>query len=141
MTDGVMNADIAEDDLLGSNGVITRIKATYDPIMFTYSLGSGADADIPQKIACDTNGLWAQIPDGADLYTYMGTYYRLFAGGLSSNTDFVAWVEPYPFATGGEMGTTVSAPVYDRLGGTNEFLGVVGMDLTVAAMEEVRGEE
>ena len=59
--------------------------------------------------------LWAGIPDGDDLSSYMTGYYKLLAMGLvTANEGFTAWVEPYAFSTGGGMGTTVSAPVYDR---------------------------
>ena len=30
----------------------------------------------------------------------MGAYYKYFAYGLSQDEDYVAWVEPYQFATG-----------------------------------------
>jgi hypothetical protein len=44
------------------------------------------------------------------------SYHTLFALGLLQNSgkDFVAWVEPYSFATGSILGTTVSTLVYDR---------------------------
>ena len=46
------------------------------------------------------DGIWAQIGDGEDLGESMGAYYKFFAYGLSQDEDFVAWVEPYEFATG-----------------------------------------
>jgi hypothetical protein len=55
------------------------------------------------------------------------------------NKDYVSWVEPYEFATGGEMGTTVSAPVYDRTVNPPLFVGVAAVDFTVKFMEEVLG--
>ena len=30
----------------------------------------------------------------------MGAYYKYFAYGLSQDEDYVAWVEPYEFASG-----------------------------------------
>ncbi len=71
----------------------------------------------------------------------MSSYYKLFALGLGDerNKDFVAWVEPYEFSTGGDMGTTVSAPVYDRSVSPPMFIGVAGVDFTVKFMEEIVG--
>ncbi len=110
-------------------------------MIFTYSLGSGSDLVLPHEIACNTGGLWSKIPDGEDLSGYMSSYYKLFALGLGDeeNKDFVAWVEPYEFATGGEKGTTVSAPVYDRAVNPPMFIGVAAMDFTVAFMTEIAG--
>ena len=71
----------------------------------------------------------------------MSSYYKLFALGLGDerNKDFVAWVEPYAFASFGKMGTTVSAPVYDRSVTPPMFVGVAAMDFTVTYMETIVG--
>jgi hypothetical protein len=73
----------------------------------------------------------------------MSAYYQLFALGLGveKNEDFVAWVEPYEFSTGGIIGTTVSVPVYDRSITPHMFLGIVGIDIYMSAIEEVLGEK
>jgi hypothetical protein len=52
----------------------------------------------------------------------------------------VAWVEPYNF-TNGILGTTVSAPVYDRSKDPPIFVGVVGLDFTLAAIDKALGLE
>ena len=72
----------------------------------------------------------------------MSSYYKLFSIGLgdAANSDFAAWVEPYHFATAGEMGTTVSAPVYDRTVTPPMFVGVAAMDFTVEFMKAVVGK-
>ncbi len=59
--------------------------------------------------------------------------------GDGANEGFTAWVEPYAFSTGGGMGTTVSAPVYDRSASPPMFIGVAGIDYTVDFMQEVAG--
>ena len=67
----------------------------------------------------------------------------MFALGLGEggNEDFAAWVEPYEFANpAGAMGTTVSAPVYDRSVDPPLFLGVVGIDIYMDTIEKVLGE-
>lgn len=115
---------------------------TLEPILFTYSFGSDAiGSDIPKEIACKHDGIWAQINDSGDLAESMGAYYKYFAYGLSQDEDFVAWVEPYEFATGVGLGTTASAPVYDRSVNPPIFVGVVGLDFPFSAMEKALGEE
>jgi hypothetical protein len=112
------------------------------PVLFTYSFGAGATNDVPKNIACANDGIWAPVDDGGDLAQSMGAYYKYFAYGLSdSQEDFVAWVEPYEFATTGELGTTSSAPVYDRSVDPPIFAGVVGMDFPFSAMERALGKE
>ena len=108
---------------------------------YRYSLGSGADEDVPKEIACSASGIWSSIPDGEDLAAYMEAYSRLFAMGLGDavNEGFFAWVEPYEFSGSDGRGTTVSAPVYDRSVDPPLFLGVCGVDFTIEAMEEAVG--
>ena len=137
LTDGEMSTGTASQVY----NLINQRNAAYDATVFTYSLGSGADDVIPKQIACETGGLWAGIPDGNDLSSYMTGYYKLLAMGLGdgANEGFTAWVEPYAFSTGGGMGTTVSAPVYDRSASPPMFIGVAGIDFTVDFMLEVAG--
>jgi len=73
----------------------------------------------------------------------MGAYYKYFAYGLGDeqNEDFVAWVAPYEFASGNGLGTTSSAPVYDRSQNPPILAGVVGLDFSFSAMERALGEE
>jgi hypothetical protein len=72
----------------------------------------------------------------------MSSYYKLFAIGLgdAANSDFAAWVEPYEFASFGKMGTSVSAPVYDRSVKPPMFIGVAAMDFTIDFMKDVVGK-
>ena len=126
----------------GSTGLydmINQRNTAHDATVFTYSLGSGANDVVPKEIACATGGIWAEVPDGDDLSAYMTGYYKLLAMGLNDgvNEGFTAWVEPYAFSTGGGMGTTVSAPVYDRSADPPLFIGVAGIDFTVDFMQEV----
>merc|ERR1712130_825252 len=97
----------------------------------------------PKQIACENDGVWARIEDDEDLSESMGAYYKYFAYGLggSNNDDFVAWVEPYLFATGVGLGTTASAPVYNRKVDPPILAGVVGLDFSFAAMEVALGVE
>ncbi len=112
------------------------------PVIFTYSFGTGADHVVPKDIACKTDGIWAKIDDRGDLAKSMGAYYKYFAYGLGeeSNENFVAWVEPYRFSTGVGMGTTASAPVFDRTVDPPVLAGVVGMDISFAALQKAFGQ-
>lgn len=148
LTDGAMgDSEVNFFSLLDD-----RIRDDYEnknrdpPVMFTYSFGSGADETIPKKIACNYRGIWADIKDGGNLSETMGAYYKYFAYGLSTNDDtdddsFVAWVEPYEYNVGVGLGTTASAPVYDRSVDPPILAGVVGMDISFAAMEKALGKD
>jgi hypothetical protein len=109
------------------------------PVLFTYSFGEDTDDSVSKKIACENDGIFAKISDGGDLAKSMGAYYKYFAHGLSdeSNKGFVSWVDPYEFSTGVGLGTTASAPVYDRSVDPPVLAGVVGMDLSYAALGAV----
>ena len=137
----------------GANSVIGLVRQQTDQlkeqynrfgVIFTFSLGHQADHTTPKSIACRTNGIWTPVNDMSDdLINAMSSYYKLFALGLGEggNEDFAAWVEPYEFANpAGAMGTTVSAPVYDRSVDPPLFLGVVGIDIYMDTIEKVLGE-
>ena len=120
--------------IIKSEGIMNK------PIfMFTYSISeSGEDAHtFPRELACSVeNGVWSQIGDDDEIISSLSNYQRLFSLGLgdSKNTGFVAWVEPYIFFTSGTLGTAVSAPVYDRSKTPALFLGVVGIDFSLEAL-------
>ena len=138
LTDGEITAGGTESEVYN---LINQRNAAHGATVFTYSLGSGANDVVPKAIACETGGIWAEVPDGDDLSSYMTGYYKLLAMGLNDgvNEGFTAWVEPYAFSTGGGMGTTVSAPVYDRSADPPLFIGVAGIDFTVGFMQQVAG--
>ena len=142
LTDGEM-----QDNRSSLFSLITSEMEKYSkddrPVLFTYSFGSTADKTVPKDLACQFDGIWASVDDGGDLSKSMGAYYKYFAYGLSGeeNDDFVAWVAPYEYSTTGELGTTASAPVYDRSVTPPVLAGVVGIDFSFAAMERALGEE
>uniref|UniRef100_A0A7S4NES1 VWFA domain-containing protein n=2 Tax=Odontella aurita TaxID=265563 RepID=A0A7S4NES1_9STRA len=154
LTDGLMTPHLGgtEDNV---KIMIRTRKAQYESLMggnrplfmFSFSINDQPGQDVnklPKEIACETmNGIWSEIIDIDNIVSDMGSYYKLFALGLgeSSNKNFVAWVEPYAFATGGNWGTTVSAPAFDRSVEPPLFLGVVGMDFTLATIDIALGRE
>jgi hypothetical protein len=132
--------------LHSENDLLTLVKKELagrrKTVLFTYSVGKASDdetlEDFPKRLACETNGVWSRIDyddESNPNYQNQRPYYELFAMGRSNApiADFATWVDPYIFATGGVMGTTVSAPVYDQTSGT--LLGVVGMDIPMTLLE------
>ena len=108
--------------------------------IFTYALGESADEEALKNIACNSGGIYAKIPDNGDLVEQMSAYYKLYAilQGGAENMNFTTWVEPYLYSSG-VMGTTVSAPVFDRSGNPPLWIGVVGVDFTISELEEAVG--
>lgn len=143
LTDGEMgdNKDVLFQ-LLDNKAADYTDNGKSAPAIFTYSFGSGADSVVPKEIACRYDGVWSEVKDGGDLAQSMGAYYKYFAnaGGMSED-DFVAWVAPYEYSTTGELGTTASAPVYDRSVNPPILAGVVGLDFSFVAMERALGNE
>ncbi|KAK1735864.1 voltage-dependent calcium channel-like protein [Skeletonema marinoi] len=144
MTDGVRTAGPETDEVLSLINDSTQRLATLfnrDTKIFTFSLGSQADRLATKEIACSTNGIWTPVDDfDGDLVGAMASYYKLFALGLGDDTEFTAWVEPYEFFWTKKMGTTNSAPVFDRSVDPPLFLGVVANDVHMDAFEQVLGE-
>jgi hypothetical protein len=114
----------------------------YPVFLFTYSISENQAAAhrFPRELACGSTdrGIWSKIVDEDEIVKSLTSYYNVFSLGLGGgdNADFTAWVEPYAFATGGIMGTTVSAPVYDRTVNPPQFLGAVGVDFPLVAIDK-----
>ncbi|KAL9179690.1 hypothetical protein ACHAXT_008980 [Thalassiosira profunda] len=147
LTDGQITEGAPADAVINLvNERTQRLADAFDrkATVFTFSLGQQADHSVTKTIACSTGGIWAPVDElTGDLVSAMSSYYKLFALGLGEggNEDFAAWVEPYEFANpAGKMGTTVSAPVFDRSVSPPLFLGVVGIDLYMDALERILGE-
>ena len=148
MTDGQISGGPGANEVIKLvNDRTEQLSATFNrnTTLFTFSLGQQADHSVTKSIACSTNGIWTHVDDSTgDLVTAMSSYYKLFALGLGEegNEDFTAWVEPYEFTNpAGKIGTTVSAPVYDRSVKPPLFLGVVAVDSYMDTLEQVLGED
>jgi uncharacterized protein YegL len=146
LTDGENNGSVQGDQLItyikNEIGYYTT-SGKRAPAIFTLSFGTNADEALPKRIACETNGIWSRISDGGNLAEAMTAYYKYFAFGLGDqvNRNFTAWVEPYQFARGVGLGTSVSAPVFDRSVSPPTLAGVVAADISLAAMEQALGEQ
>ena len=145
VSDGENNAPNTNNPILYDYVEAQRAKYTAQskepPFIFTYSFGDSANEEAPKALACNNQGIWAEITDAEDLSESMGAYYKYFSYGLSNdvNSNFVAWTPPYEFFTGGDLGITVSAPVYNRNTNPPIMSGVVGMDFLFSAMETAFG--
>jgi len=149
LTDGLMThpENVLEADVLDFiNAGISDLEARLgrSVFLFTFSISDNNDVHaFPKQIACSTgdNGIWSKIVDEREIFDSLTSYYRLLAIGLGrdENEDFSAWVEPYRFDSGEILGTTVSAPVYDRSLTPNLFLGVVGVDFPLTAVDRALG--
>lgn len=117
--------------------VITRNRAETNATIFSYSLGASADDVIPSAIGCQSGGTWAKIADGGNLVTQMSQFYEYYARVTDTSSIRATWVVPYQDSNGGGLVTTVSLPVYDQATEPPAFLGVVGVDVQVSALEAV----
>ena len=105
--------------------------------LFTYSLKSDTGTQkLLKELACATEyGVWSKIDDEDEIVESLNSYYQLFAFGLGKK-KVKAWVEPYSYSTGGVLGTTVSIPVYDDFHEPAIFLGVIGIDFPLRAIDK-----
>jgi uncharacterized protein YegL len=157
--DGVGNKLLGKNLTEVKSLVATRLKSVSDAIdkpaiLFTYSLSSLSSnssnsnafdatsvSSFLAELACEVDyGVWTHVSNDNNLTVdFLSNYYRMFAWGFESSPNddtFVAWVDPYIFASpANTWGTTVSRPVYDRDWDPPIFLGVVGIDLDLRALE------
>jgi len=133
------------DDIIDHvNRRVRNLKTNFNQTttLFTYSLGEDDDYMVAKSLACGTDGIWTPVKDFADdLVTAMSSYYKTYALGLgqAGNENWVAWVAPYQFYTGGRMGSSVSAPVYDWSVTPPQFLGVAAVDMYIDDFEKALG--
>ena len=103
------------------------------PVFFTFVLGTSVRIDLPKRLACESDGFYANISDGGDLLKAMRSYSDYFSILRERpETAAAVWVEPYPDAFGLGVITTVSQAVYeDDSNGNLDLIGVLGVDITV----------
>ncbi len=100
-----------------------------DAVVFTYSMGASptGDGGLLKSIACRTGGIWAAVPDSTadSLKHSLQGFYAFWSAALAhSSTTNLIWSEPYSYSGTGFLGTTVSAPAFDRSDPSNpRFIG------------------
>jgi len=130
LTDGI------SDD--PSDIIAARNVADINAVIFSYTLGSGADETIPRRVADATGGVYTHIQDDdANLITAMSSYYLYYAfGDAASNNDMIVTSPYLDFGTSVVM-ITMALPVYiDDL----YFVGVVGIDLPLTLLSDSIGD-
>lgn len=134
LTDGQRTVGATADETIA---MIESRNVDIGAQVFSYSLGTLADKLTAKQIACDTGGIYEHVEDGGDLSQAMAFFYRFYAMGLGENENFVALTDIYSFATGGDLGFTIAAPVYDKKSVPPAFLGVVAMDFKVSTFKDL----
>lgn len=105
-------------------------------LLFTYSVAEEMH-DFLKELACSAEfGIATKIESDEKIVEALASYYQYFAIGLGTkeNSGYTAWAELYTYTTGNINGTTVSAPVYDRTKSPPLLIGVVAIDITLAAL-------
>lgn len=117
--------------------VRTRNTADIGAVVFSYTLGSGANTAVPKSIADVTDGIYTHIEDGDEnLLTAMSSYYLYYAYGEdSANRDLVVTSPYLDFTTGAAMVTMAQPVYYDDF-----FVGVLGIDIPLTFLSEAIGE-
>ena len=102
LTDGEMTEPENVTEAMVLDSVQKRLKEASrllpKPILlFTYSVSEQENVhELPSKLACSTKwGVWSKITADANIVDSLSSYYRLFAVGLGTDQDHIAWVEPY----------------------------------------------
>ena len=121
-----------------SHVISSRNTADIGAVIFSYTLGSGAKADVPKRLSEATDGIYTHIADGdTSLATVMSSYYLYYAYGAASTNNDMVVTSPYlDFATRVPM-ITMALPVYiDDI----YFIGVVGIDLPLTFLSDALGD-
>ena len=115
----------------------TNHNATF--FMYTMAQPMGSDGGMAKIMACQLDGVWAPVPNEDDLGQALSAFNQYYAVGLGTTPSYTHWTEPYAFAGGGELGVTVSSPIFDA-NTDNTLIGVVGIDADFSYMEELASE-
>eukprot|EP00437_Effrenium_voratum_P020749 CAMPEP_0181445630 /NCGR_PEP_ID=MMETSP1110-20121109/25687_1 /TAXON_ID=174948 /ORGANISM="Symbiodinium sp., Strain CCMP421" /LENGTH=715 /DNA_ID=CAMNT_0023569681 /DNA_START=39 /DNA_END=2186 /DNA_ORIENTATION=+ len=122
LTDG--EAEFLDSDFRN----IQEQSVTYDTVLFTYALGSGADTTVTKRLACENRGIFYNVPDGSDLSSIMSSYYEYFATGQEiCQPSFTSYAD---VAGGGRL-WPACLPIYDRSRTDPSLLGVTCMDFNM----------
>lgn len=131
LTDGVM-ASPSWDEANDDSGWFSEQVGMHNVVTFTYAFGSGADVNVPRKLACDNGGMFYEIPDNdPDMGDIMSSYFTYLVASMQFNG--ARWVSYTELLTGSEL-LTACSPAYDQTQLGQEvsiLLGVVCVDMTI----------
>lgn len=126
LTDGV--SDHPADDYVRERNPDAEVR------IFSFSFGDGADTTSPKSIACANGGVWQHVDSDGDLIFAMGSYYNVFAQGLTEGS--IRWSEPYESFSGLGPLATASKPVFDTEHTPPQFLGIAAVDIGMCSIFE-----
>jgi hypothetical protein len=98
-------------------------------VLLTYALGSGADHTVPERLACENDGMFYPVTDGDNLALIMGSYYSYFAAAVDNLRP--VWTMYTDAITGTELVTGCVAMNDTTSTSVQELIGVVCMDMNV----------
>lgn len=125
MTDG--EAEFSDSDYT----TVKNKAVENDIVIFGYALGSGANTEVTKRVSCESEGVFHQVSDGADLSNSMSSYFAYFAAATSFTG--VRWVSYVDAITGTDL-LAACTPMYDFTDSSTEvsiLLGVVCMDINL----------
>jgi hypothetical protein len=137
LTDGDITEGVSGSALLD---IIKQLN-TYNTTIFMYTLGamlSDPGKAECKSIACATNGLYTYIPDGGDLVTAMGYYYKYYATLREVTGDVVFWAEPFLDLGGADAKVTgPSIAIYDDTVSPPILIGVASMNIKLSYFSKI----
>eukprot|EP01084_Bolivina_argentea_P291599 501162_1 len=122
--------------------IINNRNIDINAVIFSYTLGDGADETIPKKISESTNGIYTHIDDGdTNLISAMSSYYLYYAHNRNnvgnSNEDNIIFTSPYRDFDTNILMITMAMPVYID---NKYFVGVVGADIPLTFLTDSIGD-
>eukprot|EP01084_Bolivina_argentea_P056357 103166_1 len=107
-----------------------------DVVIFTYTIGNGADLNLAKSIANSTGGIHTHIKESEEFIGYkMSIFYKYFSFEKEANDVIIASRPYFDFSTGTIM-FTLSMPLFYN----DTFVGVFGMDIPLGVFEDVIGD-
>lgn len=128
-------------DIFVSNVNDIETLGDYTLATFLYSIGNTNPNQVMKEISCAVDGYWTPVSDTSTPGEITGGYQTYFSTPMSTDDffNYTHWSEPYVFTSSNSTGYTVSALVYNRDVDPNQFMGAVGMDISLEAAMNLYG--
>lgn len=138
-TMNISNEDIVDNFV--SNVTDVESMGDYTLATFLYSIGNTNPNQVMKEISCAVDGYWTPVSDKSTPGKITGGYQTYFSTPMSTDYffNYTHWSEPYVFTSSNSTGFTVSALVYDRNVEPPQFMGAVGMDISLEAAMNLYG--
>jgi hypothetical protein len=138
-TMNISNEDIVDNFV--SNVTDVESLGDYTLATFLYSIGNTNPNQVMKEISCAVDGYWTPVSDTSTPGEITGGYQTYFSTPMSTDDffNYTHWSEPYVFTSSNSTGFTVSALVYNRNVEPPQFMGAVGMDISLEAAMKLYG--